>query len=155
MNRYRRSLLTSLLALSVGLLSGAATAPSLAQSGAAGAKKPKMVTMRGTLACLGCDLKKAHGASAQCSVYGHKHALKTSNGKYYTFLENARSEPLIKGEALHGKQVEVRGTVFPGSQVIEVTSYKPLGAMKQTGQNTAAPAEAKLQTVTLKVTGMS
>jgi len=154
MNDTRRSLLTGLAALTVGLLGAATAAPALAQSGAAGAK-PKIVTMRGTLACLGCDLKKAHGAGAQCSVYGHKHALKTSNGKYYTFLENARSEPLIKGEALHGKQVEVRGTVFPGSQVIEVTSYKQIGGARQTGQNTAAPAAAKLQTATLKVTGMT
>ena len=155
MNRFRRSLLaTSLATLSVGLLSGATAAPTLAQSGAASAK-PKMVTMRGTLACLGCDLKKAHGAGAQCSVYGHKHALKTSSGKYYTFLENAKSEPLIKGEALHGKPVEVRGTLFPGSQVLEVTGYKQIGAMKQTGQNTAAPTTAKMQTATLKVAGMS
>ena len=147
MNHTRRSLFASLAALGATLLGAATATPSLAQSGAGA--KPKMVTMRGTLACLGCDLKKAHGAGAQCSVYGHKHALKTSNGKYYTFLENAKSEPLIKGEALHGKTVEVRGTLFPGSQVIEVTSYK------QTGQNTAAPAAAKLQTATLKVAGMT
>ena len=153
MNHSRRTLLASLAALSVGLLSGVSAAPTLAQqSGAAGAKA-NMVTMKGTLACLGCDLKKAHGAGAQCSVYGHKHALKTANGKYYTFLENAKSEPLIKGEAMHGKQVEVRGTVFPGSQVIEVMSYK------QTGQNAAAAApaaaRAKVQTARLNVAGMT
>ncbi len=124
MNHSRRSLLASLAALSVGLLSGATAAPTWPQQSRAAGAKPKMVTMKGTLACLGCDLKKAHGAGAQCSVYGHKHALKTSNGKYYTFLENAKSEPLIKGEALHGKRVEVRGTLFPGTQVIEVMSYK-------------------------------
>ena len=152
MNHSRRSLLASLAALSAGLLSGAVAAPSLAQSGSAGAK-PKMVALRGTLACLGCDLKKAHGAGAQCSVYGHKHALKTSNGKYYTFLENARSAPLVKGEALHGRQVEVRGTLFPGSQVIEVTGHRAIGAAKQTGRNPAAAP--RLSAATLKVAGMS
>ncbi len=116
MNWTRRMLVAALVALSFALLSGA---PLQAQG-----TKPKTVTLKGTLACLGCDLKKAHGAGAQCSIYGHKHALKTSNGKYYTFLENAKSEPLIKGEALHGKRVEVRGTLFPGTQVIEVMSYK-------------------------------
>ena len=141
MNWIRRMLVAALVALSFALLSGA---PLQAQG-----TKPKTVTLKGTLACLGCDLKKAHGAGAQCSVYGHKHALKTSNGKYYTFLENTKSEPLIKGEALHGKTVEVRGTVFPGSQVIEVLSYK------QTGQKAAAAATAKVQTATLKVAGMS
>lgn len=141
MNWTRRMLVAALVALSFALLSGA---PLQAQG-----TKPKTVTLKGTLACLGCDLKKAHGAGAQCSVYGHKHALKTSNGKYYTFLENTKSEPLIKGEALHGKTVEVRGTVFPGSQVIEVLSYK------QTGQKAAAAATAKVQTATLKVAGMS
>jgi len=140
-------LVAALVALSFALLS---SAPLQAQG-----TKPKTVTLKGTLACLGCDLKKAHGAGAQCSVYGHKHALKTSNGKYYTFLENAKSEPLIKGEALHGKPVEVRGTLFPGSQVLEVTGYKQIGAMKRTSQNAAAPTIAKMQTATLKVAGMS
>jgi hypothetical protein len=90
------------------------------------AAKAKTVKMKGTLACLGCDLKKAYGAGAQCSVYGHKHALKTANGKYYTFLENQKSEPLIKGEQLHGKSIQVTGSLFPRSQVIEVTDYKVL-----------------------------
>ena len=84
----------------------------------------KMVTLSGTLACLGCDLKKAHGAAAQCKIYGHKHALKTSNGKYYTFLENGRSAPLIKGEEKHNKKVRVYGTLFPGSQVLEVSNFR-------------------------------
>ena len=116
MNWTRRMLVAALVAPGFALLS---SGPLQAQE-----TKPKTVTLKGTLACLGCDLKKAHGAGAQCSVYGHKHALKTSSGKYYTFLENAKSEPLIKGEALHGKPVEVRGTLFPGTQVIEVMSYK-------------------------------
>lgn len=42
---------------------------------------------------------------AQCSIYGHKHALKTADEKYYTFLENQKSEPLIKGEKGHGKKI--------------------------------------------------
>jgi hypothetical protein len=152
MNRTRRRLLVSLAALGFALLS---TAPTRAQDGAkAEGPKAQAATLKGTLTCLGCDLKKAHGAGAQCSVYGHKHALKTADGKYYTFLENAKSEPLIKGEKWHNKPLEVTGTVFPGSQVIEVKEYKVLEATKQTSQNTAAPA-AQMQTVTLKVTGMS
>jgi hypothetical protein len=105
------------------LMSGLATLtvlPALAQDAA----KPQTVNFKGTLSCLGCDLKKAYGAGAQCSVYGHKHALKTADGKYYTFLENQKSEPLIKGEKWHGKPIQVTGVVFPGSQVIEVTDYK-------------------------------
>src|SRR5688572_19433713 len=118
MTRTRRTFLTSLAGLGLAI-SGLASLPALAQD----TTKPQPATFKGTLACLGCDLKKAYGAGAQCSVYGHKHALKTADGKYYTFLENAKSEPLIKGEALHGKPIEVTGVVFPGSQVIEVTHY--------------------------------
>lgn len=126
MSQTRRTFLGSLAALGLVTSGFAAlsTAPALAQSAA----KPKTVTLKGTLACLGCDLKKAHAAGAQCSVYGHKHALKTANGKYYTFLENQKSEPLIKGEQWHGKPIQVTGRVFPGSQVIEVADYKVLEA---------------------------
>jgi hypothetical protein len=91
---------------------------------ASGQAPPKKVTMKGPLVCLGCELKKAHGAGAQCNIYGHKHALKTTDGKYYTFLENQKSEPLIKGEKWHGKTLDVSGTLFPGTQIIEVSDYK-------------------------------
>lgn len=107
------------------LLITAYSAPAFVQDEAkASDQAPKKVTMKGTLVCLGCELKKAHGAGAQCSIYGHKHALKTADGKYYTFLENQKSEPLIKGEKWHGKKIEVSGTIFPGTQVIDVTGYK-------------------------------
>ncbi|MBI3911281.1 MAG: hypothetical protein HY320_10155 [Armatimonadetes bacterium] len=125
MQRSRRAFVAGLatLGISASLAAVGTALPARAEEEA----KPKAVTLTGTLVCLGCDFKKAHGAAAQCSVYGHKHALKTKKGRYYTFLENAKSEPLIKGETLHGKQVEVKGVVFPGSQVLEVQELKILG----------------------------
>lgn len=120
MRHTRRTDRPGLLVLGLAIL----TAASLQTPSIAAPKK--MVTLSGTLSCLGCDLKKAHGAGAQCSIYGHKHSLKTGNGKYYTFLENAKSEPLIKGEEMHGKKVRVHGALFPGTQVIEVMNYRAL-----------------------------
>ncbi len=120
MIRTRRFVVKAAAGLGLGgALWALPAVPLLAQE-----SQPKRVSMKGTLACLGCDLKKAHGAKAQCSVYGHKHALKTADGKYYTFLENEKSEPLIKGEKWHGKPVEVTGLLFPGTQVLEVVEFK-------------------------------
>lgn len=127
MRHTRRVYGLGLLAPSLAILGAASMqTASVAAPKASVAAPKKMVTLSGTLSCLGCDLKKAHGAGAQCSIYGHKHALKTGNGKYYTFLENAKAEPLIKGEEMHGKKVRVNGTLFPGTQVIEVKSYQAM-----------------------------
>ncbi|MBI3921536.1 MAG: hypothetical protein HY318_08980 [Armatimonadetes bacterium] len=92
-------------------------------------KAAKETTLSGTLVCIGCTLNKEHGAKAQCSVYGHQHGLRTADGKIYTFLENDQSKDLRAGKSkdednLHGKKVEVTGTVFPKTQIIDVTSYK-------------------------------
>lgn len=93
-------------------------------------EKAKEVELVGKLVCLGCDLKANHGAAAQCSIYGHGHALKiekTVDGRkqvlYYTFLPNDKSKPLTEEEALHGKMVRGKGEVFPGSQVLQVESF--------------------------------
>ena len=40
-------------------------------------QKDKHTFFEGKLVCLGCDLKKVEGARAACSVYGHRHTLKT------------------------------------------------------------------------------
>ena len=77
----------------------------------AGEKKAEMkaenATFEGKLVCLGCDLKKAEGARAECSVYEHKHTLKTSDGKYVNLLENKYSADLLKGEKYSGKDIKM------------------------------------------------
>lgn len=82
------------------------------------------VTLKAKVICLGCTLKKEQGARAQCSVYGHQHALKTEDGKIWTILENDASTELINSHEYTGKEVEVTGKKFNEAQVIEVESFK-------------------------------
>jgi hypothetical protein len=93
----------------------------------------KEVTLIGENYCVGCSLKKAEGAAAQCSIYGHKHALKVekavdSKGKEVSelkgatlhYLENDSSVELFKGEEYHGKNVIVKGNVHLEERVVDV-----------------------------------
>ncbi len=88
--------------------------------------KGEQKTLNGTLSCMGCDLKKAAGAHSQCSIYGHKHALKLEDGSYVSFMENDHSETLINaGEGKwHGQEVEVSGTYFDKGNVIDVKNFE-------------------------------
>ena len=89
-------------------------------------KKDEQKTMSGTLSCMGCDLKKADGAHAQCKIYGHEHALKLEDGSYVSFMENDHSEDLIDaGEGKwHGQSIEVSGTYYADGNVIDVEKFK-------------------------------
>ncbi|MBM3328460.1 MAG: hypothetical protein FJY67_03170 [Calditrichaeota bacterium] len=96
-------------------------------------------SVQGENVCLGCALKKDFGAPSQCAVYGHKHALKVESvtradgkavkgwkGRTLQYLENDRSKTLVSGEAGNGR-MEVMGTIYTGSQVVAVESFKSLG----------------------------
>jgi len=95
-----------------------------------GKNKVENATFKGTLVCLGCELSKAEGAHAACSVYGHRHVLKTADGKYISFLENKFSEELIKGKQYHGKTVEVHGTYYPQANVFDLETFTVDGKQK-------------------------
>ena len=82
------------------------------------------VTTKGTVICLGCNLKKKQDAKAQCSVYGHKNAIKAEDGKIWTILENDASKDLINSHDYAGKKVELVGKVFSGTQVLEIENFK-------------------------------
>ena len=92
-------------------------------------------TVEGTNFCSGCVLKKAKGAGAQCSIFGHKHALKVNkavgeNGKelpympglvlYY--LETEKSQELINTH--HGEKITAKGKVYPQERILEVDSFE-------------------------------
>lgn len=82
------------------------------------------VTLDGKLVCMGCDLKKTQGANAACSKYGHKHALKTSDGKYVSLMENKYSNDLMDGEKYAGKNISVSGTYYADANTVDVKSFK-------------------------------
>lgn len=107
------------------------TTPAELQSG------PVRVT--GTNYCLGCSLKKKEGAAADSKTYGHRHALEveraeTSNGQLLPslhgrtlhYLDNRGSEPLLKGDELHGKRVEVSGKLYAVERMLEINDIKAL-----------------------------
>ncbi len=82
------------------------------------------VTLKAKVICLGCALKKEQGAKAQCSIYGHKNALKTEDGRVWTILENDVSKELINSHEYAGKEVEIAGKVFANTQIIEIETFK-------------------------------
>ncbi len=85
--------------------------------------KDKHTSFEGKLVCLGCDLKKAEGARAACSVYGHKHVIKTEDGKYISFLENDFSKDLINGEKYHNKDIRITGVYHDNANMLDVETF--------------------------------
>ena len=143
MTRTRRMTCTAIVALALGLEAGCSKqAPEGARSEASSATpevaaSAKDVTVVGRNYCLGCALKKAEGAAAQCSKYGHRHALDVESavdaggeplalwrGRTLHYLENEQAAPLATGDAFHGKRVEVQGRLFPASATLEVRGVR-------------------------------
>ena len=85
--------------------------------------KDQNVTFEGKLVCIGCDLKKAEGARAECSAYGHKHTLKTSDGRYINLLENKYSADLMSNEKYAGKDIKVQGVYYASANQLDVQSF--------------------------------
>jgi len=92
--------------------------------------KGGQVDIEGQLVCLGCSLKKSEGAHAECSTYGHKHALKTTEGVYLTLLENKQSADLVKGEKYHNKLVSIHGVYHANANTLDVESFTVDGKTK-------------------------
>lgn len=87
-------------------------------------------TFKGKLVCESCDLKQTEGARAACTVFGHKHALKTEDGQYVNFLENQYSKDLINTEKLHNATIKVSGTYFANAHTLDVQSFTVDGKKK-------------------------
>ncbi len=87
-------------------------------------------TFDGTLVCLACDLKGNEGARAECKVFGHRHALKTKDGKYIAFLENKYSKDLINGEKCHNQKITVHGIYHANANMLDVETFEIGGKTK-------------------------
>lgn len=83
------------------------------------------VTLKGTLICVGCNLKKMSGANAQCDLYAH-HAIgfKTEDGVIWNILENAKGHDIVRAHRLLEKNVPatITGWIYPIAHVIEIDS---------------------------------
>jgi len=80
-------------------------------------------TFDGKLVCLACTLKDEDGARAECRNFGHIHALRTSDGKFISFLENKFSEDLFKGEKYRDQEISASGVYYPEGNMLDVQSY--------------------------------
>jgi hypothetical protein len=98
----------------------------LAAGGIAGGKPAvkDLKILKGTWTCPICDAKGLKGGKAECEDLGHKHALRLDDGKYVTFVENARSEALVVGGGRHNTRVEVCGLYDPSTHVIDLDSFE-------------------------------
>ena len=85
-----------------------------------------VTTITGKLICIGCELKHSDGVAANCKLYGHKHGLKTTDGKIYSFIENDKSTKLINTEENHDKNVEIIGKVLKNANFIDVEKFSVL-----------------------------
>ena len=83
------------------------------------------VTVKGTLLCVGCNLKKMSGANAQCDLYAH-HAIgfKTEDGVIWNILENAKGHDIVRAHRLLEKNVPatITGWIYPIANAIEIDS---------------------------------
>lgn len=113
------------------------------QTAASAASEAAVVaaTVEGENFCLGCSLKKEKGAAAQCSKYGHRHALKVSKatvdgkdrpemkGWVLHYLDTDSAQPVIKEN--HEKTVKITGKVYPDDRVLEVVTVEDSGEAKK------------------------
>lgn len=88
-------------------------------------------TLMGENFCVGCSLKQASGAGAQCETYGHRHALKVSTatvagkdvaemkGWILHYLDTDNAQSFIKEH--HGETVTIKGKIYADARVFEVS----------------------------------
>jgi hypothetical protein len=145
--RVHSLLLGALCSLGLGLVAcdekkpdaGREASAAAASASAPAALTSQAVTATGENYCLGCGLKKGQGAAAQCSVYGHRHALRVETatgedgaplpslaGQTLHYLDNDRSAALLAGEALHNARVQVKGKLFAPERTLEVGEVETL-----------------------------
>ena len=110
---YRNSLFTLVILL-------IATATLMA----AGDIRAKSAEFEGTLICQVCELKQAEGARAACKAYGHRHTLKTDDGRFINFLENKYSTDLINDAKFHNAKVKVSGNYYTKNNLLDVELFQ-------------------------------
>ncbi|MDW8366025.1 MAG: hypothetical protein RMK49_09295 [Abditibacteriales bacterium] len=85
---------------------------------------PKEVTLRGRIRCAPEELKRLYGADVDCRVDGHQGVLRTADGSLYTMLPNVKSYVLLLEPKVFGREVEIKGRLFPKSMMVEVATFK-------------------------------
>jgi hypothetical protein len=86
----------------------------------AGAAEPRPVTLHGQVVDLNVELKRQHKVDIAAKA-PPIWVLKTVDGRIYTLLKTRRSLALFDDPRLRGRELIVKGRVFPKTQVLEVT----------------------------------
>ncbi|VAX38149.1 hypothetical protein MNBD_UNCLBAC01-574 [hydrothermal vent metagenome] len=90
------------------------------------------ITLKGTLVCLGCSLKKLSGANAQCSLYSqHEIGFKAADGTLWSIVDNAVGHDIINAHELVAKKdATIVGWIYPVAHFIEIASISVDGVSK-------------------------
>lgn len=87
------------------------------------------VELRGRLICIPEEMHRLYQTELAA---GHEHirGLKTTNGLIYTLVRVRAAEALFADPALAGKDLLIKGRVFPGTQVFEPTRLQSVKSGK-------------------------
>ena len=134
MNLFRQSLMSALAVAVMVVSAPAQEHPEHPKKATTTAAAVTEASVTGENFCLGCSLKTSKGAAAQCSKYGHQHALKvtaaTVDGKdrpemtgwVLHYLDTDNAQPVIKEH--HSETVTVTGKVYAEERVLEVAKLE-------------------------------
>jgi hypothetical protein len=92
-------------------------------------EKPAAFEARGTLVCLLEEMKEKHGAQVPAA---HEHLAgfrvpgepAAGGFRYYTLLRNSFSEALFVDARFKEHELRLRGRVFPGTSILEVSRFQ-------------------------------
>jgi hypothetical protein len=142
MNLFRQTLMSALAVAVVAVSAPAQEHPEHPKKATATtAAAVTEATVSGENFCLGCSLKTSKGAAAQCSKYGHRHALKvtsaTMDGKerpemtgwVLHYLDTDSAQAVIKEH--HNETVKMTGKVYSEERTFEVGALVDSKAAKK------------------------
>jgi hypothetical protein len=112
----------SALGLTVLLYLGAARS-GLPQEGVGAPPPAREAELRGRVVCLAEEMHRLHGADLPTD-HAHLYGVKTADGRYYTLLRTKLSEGLFVDGELRQRELILKGRLFPGAQVFEMSTIR-------------------------------
>jgi len=89
----------------------------------AGPLKAAEAEFRGHVVCLPEEMNRVHKTDLP-SPHEHIYGLRTEDGSYYTLLRTKLSEALFMDERLRKKDLLLKGSLLPKTQILDVTVIK-------------------------------
>ncbi len=119
--RLPPSLLSLLTVAAFGIVGSAANESVVPQksSHAAGAQEPRQVELQGKVICLPEMLHERYGTELSAE-HSHIYGFEAEDGTVYALLRTKYSEALFVDTRLRGRELRLKGRLFPRTQVFEV-----------------------------------